>query len=169
MERIKKPDPKSTIAGPGTHPQRCAIITPIGAIRAPAAVLVSMYCLRLNVVFLAMEAGMIVRAPISSVPASLIPSETITAKIKRRIRSELRRTFGVASSGATVAKAKLCAATKVEAMRTAAAIDTAISSVNETVANPPKSDSMISISGIVRIPTARLVVNNRPTNVSGFK
>ena len=157
------------MVGPGAHPNRCASIAPIAAITAPEAVLASMYCLKLDVVFLAMEAGMIVRAPISNVPASLIPSETITAKIKRKSRSDLRRTFGVVSSGATVAKARLCAATKVEKIRTAATIEMAISPFNESVANPPNSDSMMSIPGIVRIPTARLVVNNSPTNVSGCK
>jgi hypothetical protein len=95
---------------------------------APATVLANIYCLKLTVLFLAMEAGMIVRAPISSVPASLIPNETMTAKIKRRSRSDSRRTFGVVSSGATVAKVKRCAAMKVEKMSAAATIDMPISS-----------------------------------------
>jgi hypothetical protein len=114
------------MVGPGIKLKRCAANAPMAVITAPMIALSSMYCLMLHVMFRAIDAGMIVNAPISSVPTSLIPKETMIANINSMSTSDLRRAFGGLRSGATVERIKFGDNRKVVPIKAAAAADIAI-------------------------------------------
>ena len=135
----KSPAPKSIIEGPGKNENACAIKSPVTLMTPPNRVDTVINAFMLFATFFAIEAGMIVSAPMSSVPTSLIPKDTMSAKRERRRRSNQRPRPWTCARSAVVVRKRNCRANPITIPAAPRARPVVmINASGDNAGNPPK-------------------------------